>query len=31
VTSEEMYHTLDELIRFQAFRLATRRLRMRSV
>jgi len=26
-TSEEMYHTLDELIRFQAFRLATRRLR----
>jgi hypothetical protein len=29
-TSEEMYHTLDELIRFQAFRLATRRLRMRS-
>lgn len=29
-TSEEMYHTLDELIRFQAFRLATRRLRQRS-
>ena len=29
-TSEEMYHTLDELIRFQAFRLATRRLRHRS-
>jgi hypothetical protein len=28
-TSEEMYYTLDELIRFQAFRLATRRLRKR--
>jgi hypothetical protein len=26
-SSEEMYHTLDQLIRFQAFRLATRRLR----
>lgn len=30
-TSEEMYQVLDELIRFQAFRLATRRLRKRSV
>lgn len=29
-TSEEMYQTLDELIRFHAFRLATRRLRKRS-
>jgi hypothetical protein len=29
-TSEEMYHAIDELIRFQAFRLATRRLRQRS-
>ena len=26
-TSEEMYQVIDELIRFQAFRLATRRLR----